>query len=441
MASECILFISVSFISRLLFPDISHLLSNFLSNFLYQALTQATKITSNANSFNNEFTREFFQDQKIPTQPLSSNNPIEKFKFSHYFWLIPKNNIPYIDHTDFLLSHQALLFLIITAGIIGFIFGKLVSYLTSSSLFSYNIQKETPSPIFEAEEIIEKPIENFGLSYENTCKNNCYEKELEKDIKSMIDNSNFIRNFYEHDLIETKREDEVYTAKHVLDKQTYVIKKITLNMLKNKKLSENEIFKEIYSLKSLDSKYIARYLTSWLEEEEVQIGILYKKKLLLCIQTEVYTYKNLKEWLDLGIQNKKLCYKIFKQLVKGLKSIHESGLCHGDLKSKNVYLNRSKHVKISNFRLGKVGGNCVKDGQKEDILRLAGILIELFVIFRSKEERKNALERFRESLEIPQEIRDDYECVYEVLEGMVKGRNSVDVLNSILECHKFYDAI
>lgn len=441
MASKCILFLSILFIVKWLYPDINHLLYHFISTILYQKLVQGVNFISNTKAPNNEFLYKISQDLEKNLHPSNSSNAIEKFNISQYSWLLSNNPVTYIEHSEFLLSHQVLIFLIITAGIIGFAFGRFVSRFNPLSLSSYNIQKETPSPIFETEEIIDKPIESFGLADENNQESECYEEELEKSIKAMIDNSNFLRNFYEHDLIETKRADEVYTAKHVLDKQTYVIKKIPLKMMKNRKLFENEIFKEIYNLKALDSKYIARYLTSWLEEEEVRLGVLYRKRLLLCIQTEVYTYRNLKEWLDLGIENKKPCYKIFKQLAKGLKSIHKNGLCHGDLKSKNVYLNRSKHVKISNFKLGKVGGDWVEDEQREDVLSLAGILIELFVIFRSKEERKNALRKFREGLEIPQGIKGNYGWVYEILEEMVKGKNSVEVLDIILECPKIYNAI
>ncbi|OMJ68637.1 hypothetical protein SteCoe_33848 [Stentor coeruleus] len=430
-ASKCISFLSLLCVGCWLYPDLREFLWSSISGLL---------IDKNKNINKTEiekFATLIPEDLGNNVFVTCTTDVTHSFSIGTYSWLLSSSSENYFEDYDYLLSHQSMIILIITAGIIGFVFGRIMNLYNTSALSPTLSQEETPSPCFEGEEILDKTPEDFGLN--DKCL--CYEEELEKDIKAMIDNSNFTKNFYEHDLIETKKVDEIYTAKHVLDKQTYVIEKIPIKVDKSRKLLENEIFKEISCLKSLNSKYIARYLTSWLEEAECINNLMYKKKLLLCIQTEVYTYKNLKEWLDLGIQNKKPCYKIFKQLVKGLKNIHEHNLFHGNLKTKNVFLNRSKNVKISNFRLGKLGGKCVKEGQEKDILDLASILIELFVIFDSKENRKVALELFHEELIIPKVLKEDYEEVYDIIMQMINYSKRKELLDDILINPIIYNAL
>lgn len=429
--SKYISFLSLLCVGCWLYPDWREFLWSSISGLLID------KHKSVSETENEKFASPIPQDLENEVLVTCTTDVIHSFNMETYSWLLSSASGNYFEDYDYLLSHQSLIILIIIAGVVGFVFGRLMNLYSPSALSPTSSQGETPSPCFEGEEILDRTPEDFGL--DDKCL--CYEEELEKDIKAMIDNSNFTKNFYEHDLIETKRVDEIYTAKHVLDKQTYVIKKIPIKVDKSRKLLENEIFREISCLKSLNSKYIARYLTSWLEEAECINNLIYKKKLLLCIQTEVYTYKNLKEWLDLGIQNKKPCYKIFKQLAKGLKNIHGHNLCHGNLKTKNVFLNRSKNVKISNFRLGKLGENCVKAGQKKDILDLASILIELFVIFNSKEDRKVVLQRFHDELVIPVELKENYEEVYDIVMQMISSSERKELLNDILANPIIFNAL
>ncbi|OMJ70528.1 hypothetical protein SteCoe_31483 [Stentor coeruleus] len=428
---KSISFLSLLCVGYLLYPDLREFL---WSNIGGLSIDKDQNISKTENE---KIASPFSEDLGNEVFVTCTTDVINSFNIGTYSWFLSSTPGNYFEDYDYLLSHQSMIILIITAGIAGFIFGRLMNLYNTSALSPTSSQGETPSSFFEGEETIDRTPEDFGL--DDKCL--CYEEEFEKDIKAMIDNSNFNKNFYDHDLIETKRIDEIYTAKHVLDKQIYVIKKIPIKVDKNKKLLENEIFREISCLKSINSKYIARYLTSWLEESECFSNSINKKKLLLCIQTEAYTYKNLKEWLDLGIQNKKPCYKIFKQLVKGLKNIHEHNLCHGNLKTKNVFLNRSKNVKISNFRLGKLGENCVKAGQKKDIINLASILIELFVIFHSKEDRKVALQRFHDELVIPVELKEDYEEVYDIVMQMISSSERKELLNDILAKPIIFNAL
>lgn len=47
-------------------------------------------------------------------------------------------------------------------------------------------------------------------------------------------------------------------------------------------------------------------------------------------------------------------WKVFIQVVKGLKSMHDLNIMHRDLKSANVFLNSDDSVKLGDMNVSKV---------------------------------------------------------------------------------------
>ena len=47
-------------------------------------------------------------------------------------------------------------------------------------------------------------------------------------------------------------------------------------------------------------------------------------------------------------------WKIFIQVVKGLKSLHDVNIFHRDLKSANVFLNKDGSAKLGDMNVSKV---------------------------------------------------------------------------------------
>ena len=47
-------------------------------------------------------------------------------------------------------------------------------------------------------------------------------------------------------------------------------------------------------------------------------------------------------------------WRIFIQVVKGLKSLHEVNIFHRDLKSANVFLNKDGSAKLGDMNVSKV---------------------------------------------------------------------------------------
>ena len=52
-------------------------------------------------------------------------------------------------------------------------------------------------------------------------------------------------------------------------------------------------------------------------------------------------------------------WKVFIQVVKGLKNMHDLNIMHRDLKSANVFLNSDDTVKLGDMNVSKVA---TKDG-------------------------------------------------------------------------------
>jgi NIMA (never in mitosis gene a)-related kinase len=47
-------------------------------------------------------------------------------------------------------------------------------------------------------------------------------------------------------------------------------------------------------------------------------------------------------------------WKIFIQIVRGLKALHDLNIMHRDLKSANVFLNKDSTVKLGDMNVSKV---------------------------------------------------------------------------------------
>ena len=337
-----------------------------------------------------------------------------------------------------LISYKLLVLMVIVAGFLGYAIGRLKICIYSYSCLSPSSSGESISPDFEAEEFTDASSDLVSLETLSYSFN-----QIEKEIQSMVDNTNFERNFYDHEILEIKGCDTTYTAVHGLDKQTYMIKKIPLYITNKKNFFDYQIMKDLSNLKKLNSKYIARYITSWLEDTQLpkKFSEANNKVIIVCIQLEIYTDRVLKDWLGSGIDNKKPCFKIFKQLVKAVKHIHEKGISHGNLKSKNIYLDRSRNIKITNFRLGKLAKEDFEAGKAKDILDLAVMLFELFSKFESKEQRKYSIRQLRDDHIISEEFKKNFDEVYEIIELMINQNYTHGVIDRVLKHQIINNAI
>lgn len=62
---------------------------------------------------------------------------------------------------------------------------------------------------------------------------------------------------------------KVYKAMHKLEKYYYAVKKIDINLRKNEDLRNNIVFREVGAMVNMNHKNIVRFITSWVEKDEI----------------------------------------------------------------------------------------------------------------------------------------------------------------------------
>ncbi len=95
------------------------------------------------------------------------------------------------------------------------------------------------------------------------------------------------------------------------------------------------------------------------ETHESMVNYIEKKQsfiiLNVMIQMEYCSGNTLRDYIDKKERtvNRLENLQIFKQILSGLKHIHEKGLIHRDIKPANIFLSENLVVKIGDFGLAK----------------------------------------------------------------------------------------
>ena len=136
---------------------------------------------------------------------------------------------------------------------------------------------------------------------------------------------------------------KVYKVKRIADGQMYALKIVALKNLSDKE--KDNAINEVRILASIKHPNIIQYKEAFMDKgseslcivmELVDMGDLYgqilknlKRQGSSIPQAEL-EYEGLKE---------EFVWRVFIQVVKGLKSMHDLNIMHRDLKSANVFLN------------------------------------------------------------------------------------------------------
>ncbi|ORX81153.1 hypothetical protein BCR32DRAFT_182287, partial [Anaeromyces robustus] len=143
---------------------------------------------------------------------------------------------------------------------------------------------------------------------------------------------------------------QVYKARNRLDGQLYAIKKIKL---------QNEDLRIVREVKTFarisNHPNIVRYHASWIEKQN-------NLRLFLIIQMELCSGETLETWIRKRNQltekkeihiDRKVIFKIFKQIVQAIAHVHWNGCIHRDVKPANVFLQDDNHILLGDFGLAK----------------------------------------------------------------------------------------
>ncbi|XP_076448462.1 uncharacterized protein LOC143285126 [Babylonia areolata] len=137
---------------------------------------------------------------------------------------------------------------------------------------------------------------------------------------------------------------EVWLAKHKKDKKQYVLKRINLQKASKRERSSAE--QEARLLQKLKHPNIVSYKQSF----ETAEGMLYIA-MQYCEGGDLYT--KLKEQKGQLLEERQVV-EWFVQIAMALQYMHERNILHRDLKTQNIFLTKSKIIKVGDLGIARV---------------------------------------------------------------------------------------
>ena len=140
---------------------------------------------------------------------------------------------------------------------------------------------------------------------------------------------------------------KVYKVKRKIDNQIYALKKVQIMNLSEKQKSNS--LNEIRVLASINNKYIVKYKEAFLDEKDSTLCLVMEFADRGDLSNRIKEQKKRKRYF-----NERDIWRIFIQLVKGLKSLHELNIIHRDIKSSNIFLFSDGTAKLGDLNVCKI---------------------------------------------------------------------------------------
>ena len=223
----------------------------------------------------------------------------------------------------------------------------------------------------------------------------------------------------------------VYKVRRLIDGNIYALKKVKLINLSEKE--RKNALNEIRLLASIKSKFVISYKEAFFDEKDNTLGMVMEFADGGDLYQKITEYRKTQRSFE-----ESDIWRIFIQLVKGLKALHELNILHRDLKSANVFLMKDGSVKLGDLNVSKVEKkgmgytqtgtpyyaspevwNDKPYGTKSDIWSMGCVLYEMITLrppFRAKNMEglyKRVVEgRFNR---IPSKFTNDLSAIVEML--------------------------
>ena len=123
----------------------------------------------------------------------------------------------------------------------------------------------------------------------------------------------------------------VYKVKRNIDNNIYALKKVKLANLSEKE-KQNSL-NEVRLLASVKSNFVISYKEAFFDEKDSTLGIVMEFADGGDLYQKIVEHKKSAMFFE-----ETDIWRIFIQLVKGLKALHDLKILHRDLKSANVFL-------------------------------------------------------------------------------------------------------
>ena len=139
----------------------------------------------------------------------------------------------------------------------------------------------------------------------------------------------------------------VYKVKRILDNNIYALKKVKLiNLSEKEKLNA---LNEVRLLASINSNYVISYKEAFFDEKDSTLSIVMEFADGGDLYQKIVEHKKSAKFFE---ENE--IWKIFIQMVRGLKALHDLKILHRDLKSANIFLLKNGYAKLGDLNVSKV---------------------------------------------------------------------------------------
>ena len=138
----------------------------------------------------------------------------------------------------------------------------------------------------------------------------------------------------------------VYKVKRKIDNNIYALKKVKLLNLSEKE-KQNSL-NEVRLLASIKSNFVISYKEAFFDEKDSTLGIVMEFADGGDLYQKIVEHKKSAMFFE-----ETDIWRIFIQLVKGLKALHDLKILHRDLKSANVFLLSDGTAKLGDLNVSK----------------------------------------------------------------------------------------